>query len=217
MMAQNRQIVESNQQLITVIGEQGKEKAAPTDFLGALGDESKLEDLSRSDYAQLIVNTARNEIKENVIAKLDLGKQVEEIGGATRGLIVKNQVDTAASKYKDFWQWGNEIQEEAKLNPMLTPEQSYHLARAANPAKAKEVDEKLLAEAKEAGAPKQPFGGFAPTNVPLKTDRQNMDVTEAAETAYEEIMDALSVGEAETSPLYSGVNDGVSNPDGDTG
>ena len=60
MMAQNRQIVESNQQLITVIGEQRKEKVTPTDFLGALGDESQLEDLSRSDYAKLIVNTAIN-------------------------------------------------------------------------------------------------------------------------------------------------------------
>lgn len=155
-----------------------------------------LETMDRAQYAQFIVNKVVKEIGK-VIEPVEARAQNAELTATAEALT--RQVNATAEKYEDFWQWKDEIKALAKESPGLSPERLYKLARAENPDKAKDVDEKLAKEREKKGQTgdrqtqsrgtdgkfKVRFGGFTPNGSGGETGNRKMSPSEAASAAWD--------------------------------
>lgn len=166
-------------------------------------DPAELETMPRAAFAEHLVakilaavnkqvvepiNARLNEITANT-SKTTIQGEVLRLGG-------ERQADGAfvGGKFKDFWDYREEMLVIAREQPGLPPERLYRLARAENPAKAAVVDKKYAP--KEApGAPngrvRLNFGGIPPGQSGTGDRSQNMKAGEAAQAAWLETVAAL--------------------------
>ena len=149
-------------------------------------DFSELETLSRGEFATKIMDTMMDRLKKEVIEPLQ-GK-VGEVEERTEAEKAKALVKEAEGKYKDFWDWKEEIGERVRANPYLTPEEAYHLSRAANSKKASELDKKYKDNSNEEDESNKgkKYGGMKP-GAGQTAPNENMSKRDAAEAAWEEI------------------------------
>jgi len=149
-------------------------------------DYSDLEVLSRKDFMDLIMQRIGKVIDDKLS---EVSKQVENVQTSREEEIVREQVEKAAKKYKDFWDWRDEMKKLVERNPYLTAEDAYILARSSNPEKAKEIDAKYSeSDEKEEKEKKETpvFGGLTPTSG-RTTESDKMTQEDAAETAWRRV------------------------------
>lgn len=84
-----------------------------------------LDDMSRQDFAEYMIAAIQGEINKAVVPI----KQGDQVRQATE------QVNAAAQKFPDFWNYKQEMVQLSSGNPGLTAEQAYVLAKNANPNK----------------------------------------------------------------------------------
>ena len=109
---------------------------------------------------------------------------------------VKREFTKAKEDFPDFMEWKEEMRDIITTHPELSAENIYLLARAKNPKKAKEVDDKSgkgkkEEDKKELSKRKQVFGGLTPTSgTSLEKDGKKQP-KEAASSAWDEVFGQL--------------------------
>jgi len=153
-------------------------------------DDHELESLSRKEFLGRIEDRIISKIKEELVQpisqRLDSDKE-EEIERE-----IREQLKQAEAQHPDFWEWKQEMADEVRKNPYLTPEDAYQLARIKNSQKADELDKKhklgkYKDENPDATKKKPVFGGLTPTSSTSDEESGRMKPKEAAERAYAEI------------------------------
>lgn len=110
---------------------------------------------------------------------------------------VRREFGEAKAKHSDFMEWKDEMREIITVHPDLSAERIYQLARAENPDKVKEVDNKMKEEKskKEGGenkvVPMRAFGGLASTSGSSVENDGKKQPKEAAKSAWEEVMGSV--------------------------
>lgn len=149
-------------------------------------DDVDLEKMSRADFANHLRKTFTGDLKSVLEPVLRGFDGVRTEAGRTR---LELDVSEAEEKYPDLWDFEDEIKAELKQRPDLSVDEAYHLARAHNPDKTKEVVEKQekeskLAKEKEEADKAADFLGFTPTSGKYAVDKV-MDPDKAASTAWD--------------------------------
>lgn len=149
-----------------------------------------LEKISKGDLAKLI----NEQVTANVNKELKkFGKNVDEQITSTKTVLTKEQLvrelKDLREKYPDFDHFKDSIAELAKTRKGLPVEDLYHLARARNPDKVKELDdERLEKETEKRTEAEKKFGGLTPTSYSESKSKGTMSQKEASEAAWEEAM-----------------------------
>jgi hypothetical protein len=124
--------------------------------------EERLNSMSRAEYAAFIRDVTVDTVKTQLFAPVVNTMVTEK---------VQTQIATAATKFPDFWDYKQEMIGLANVNPALTAEQAYHLAKST-----------------KAPAPKAPprrAGGEPPSSAPATRTEKPIDSFNAAfEAAY---------------------------------
>jgi hypothetical protein len=160
--------------------------------------DQNLETLDRSGFLGVILEEVRGLLKEEVAP---VKQAVQDTSDDATKADVKRQVAKAEKAHPDLWEWREEMGEIAKRSPGLTVEEIYKLARASDPDKVKEVDEKFRSDEdkekektveKEKKATEEqkalvgPFGGLTPTSGKT-AEKNDMTMEDAAETAFDKV------------------------------
>jgi len=141
-----------------------------------------LEVLSRAEFAQHITNVLSKQFKSQIE---EIAKQINEIRTGVQEVDTKTTIKEFAAQHKDFWDWQDELRAIVKETPGISIERAYKLARAENPKKARELDEKY--NPSEVGKKRQAFGGLTPTSGRTAKSTK-MSAKDAAEAAWEQTM-----------------------------
>lgn len=190
-LAQNQQDLQGNfneiVQKLDGLGKNDKDELEEdNDHTPGLAD-ADLEALDRKGFLDVILSQV-NKSLEGVQTKLE-----STVGGLRDDLSTKDlkkALTQAASKYKDFKDWGKEIKQLSEENPTLSVERLYKLARVENPDRAKELDEKYAEPDKDDTGNKKTIGGFGgltPTSGAIDEKPENMDMKQASEAAWSEV------------------------------
>ncbi len=140
-----------------------------------------LETLPRADFAKYIVDL----IDKRVTPKIqELDEKLKTVETGVQAVDTKTAIKEFAEKHPDFWEWKDELQAIMKEVPGITVERAYRLVRAENPAKAKQLDERL---SEASGKKRQAFGGLTPTSG-RAAKQTKLSPSEAAEAAWEQTM-----------------------------
>ena len=153
----------------------------------------ELETLSRADFGKHIVSAVLKAVNKQVVEPIN--QQIQSITQHTTRNEIQSSVKELATQNKDFWDWQPEMLALANENKGMAPKRLYQLARADNPAKAKELDTKY-AEKKPTGEGGgrvrfKGFGGLTPSQSGSGGKARNMGGDEAAKTAWAETVAAL--------------------------
>lgn len=158
--------------------------------------DDELEHIDRKQLLTLIEGKVGKIMDEKLSS---IGKDVTRVQDRVSKAELERQVNAAKAAHSDLVEWKDEMMVEAHINPNLGIEDMYILARSKHPEKAKEIDEKLIKEAKAAGegggqgSGKKPFGGLTPTSG--QTDATtNMTQKEASEKAWDDAMGNIDLG-----------------------
>jgi len=149
-------------------------------------DPADLEGMSRTDFMKAIVGAVKTQITD------PMSKQFADADDAQERRGIQTDIDKAAGKYGDFWEWQTEARKILNDKPNLSIDEAYHLARATNPEKLQtmqmEADKKVNAE-KEVEQEKRDleYGGLLPTSGKSKPN-EKMEIDKAADVAWEEVM-----------------------------
>lgn len=156
--------------------------------------KSESEDLSERDLETM----SRGKLMETMLAKVGnlidskvkpVEEKVESETITRKQHNVAKQIRDAETKYKDFWDWRDEMGQIAKAHPGLAVEDAYVMARGKNQDKAQELDDKYT-EKKDEEEEKPAFGGLFPNSGNLSSEELAKDMTsdEAADLAWEKTM-----------------------------
>lgn len=159
-------------------------------------------DISTED-GNLDVNKLGGYLK-NIVADAvkPLSQELEGMKKTSASSRIQQEFTELREKHKDFEEWAPEIKELAKENPGLNLKRLYTLARAENPDKAKELDEKF-AEPNPDDLKKQEqakiFGGLFPSSTAKnsgsgeddKGGESKMTFSNASDKAWDEVMGEL--------------------------
>lgn len=96
-----------------------------------------LESMDRKQFADFLTGHMTKKVKSLIEG---VNKQVGEVAETAKKTAVETQIEKAAGKFNDFYDWSNEMRDTHKRNPTLTVEEAYKLARANNPEKAARLD-----------------------------------------------------------------------------
>lgn len=168
------------------------------DSLETLGKKKPEEKKKKSDddiddfsNSQLVAHML-SEFTKIVDGKIDgvtkeVGKNKSDADQAT----LQKEVTEFMKDHPDFKEWGAEIKSLNQSHPTLTIAQLYKMARDENQDKAKEIDEKVEKEKKDAdkGKKTQPFGGLTPTSGQTVETDEKLTKDEAGEKAWQETID----------------------------
>ena len=106
---------------------------------------------------------------------------------------LQKEVTEFMETHPDFKEWGAEVKALNQSHPTLTIAQLYKMARDENQDKAKEIDDKIEKEKKEAdkGGKKktQPFGGLTPTSGQTVETDEKLTKDETGEKEWQETLD----------------------------
>lgn len=153
-------------------------------------DPAHLETLSRKEFSDHIVGEVLRAVNRNVVEPLR-GELQAITATTTRGQI-QAAVEKAAAAHPDFGEWRQEMIQLAGEYKGLPPERLYAIARADNPTKARELDEKHSPRPRTQEPIRlRSFGGLTPTQSGTGNRGQRMNGDEAAEVAWAETVKAL--------------------------
>lgn len=153
-------------------------------------DPAHLETLSRKEFSDHIVTQVLKAVNKNVVEPLR-GELNAITATTTRGQI-QAAVEKSAAAHPDFGDWRQEMIQLAGDYRGLPPERLYALARADNPSKARELDDKYFPKkAPQAPIRLRNFGGLTPTQSGTGNRGQRMNGSEAADAAWAETVKAL--------------------------
>jgi hypothetical protein len=149
-------------------------------------EAADLEGMSRADFMKAIVGAVKTQLTDPMSKQFaDADDQHERRG-------IQTDIDKAAVKYGDFWDWQVEARKILNDKPNLSIDEAYHLARATNPEKLQtmqtEAEKKVNAE-KDSEKEKRDleYGGLLPTSGKSKPN-EKMEIDKAADVAWEEVM-----------------------------
>lgn len=153
-------------------------------------DPAHLETLSRKEFSDHIVTQVLKAVNKNVVEPLR-GELNAITATTTRGQI-QAAVEKSAAAHPDFGDWRQEMIALAGDYRGLPPERLYALARADNPSKARELDEKYTPKPRAQEPIRlRNFGGLTPTQSGTGNRGQRMNGSEAADAAWSETVKAL--------------------------
>lgn len=174
-------------------------------------DPALLESMPRQQFVEHIVGQVLKGVRTQIAEPLNqrinqlgaqgvqhsLASEVERLGGT-------RQADGSYSggKYKDFWDWRDEILSVAKQTPNATVERLYHIARAENPKKTEDLAKKYSPPKDEGEGNRttdgetrkirlRGFGGLTPGQSGTGARGRKMAGPEAANAAWSEAVAAL--------------------------
>jgi hypothetical protein len=167
---------------LTVLKTEVGKKPAP-----ARGDDDdvNLETMTRQEYANYILKQAESRLVDPVKAEQAADVQKRDRDEA------KRQIDAAAGKHGDFWEFREEMKSIVNELPDINIEDAYVLAKSRNPDKASLVDERIAKKKKEEKKEEEKkedepkYGGLLPTSTTSKRS-STMKPDEAAEAAWSE-------------------------------
>ncbi len=145
-----------------------------------------LESMDRAAFMKAIVGAVKTQLTDPMSKQFADADDMQERRG------IQTDIDKAAGKYGDFWEWQVEARKILNDKPNLSIDEAYHLARATNPEKLKtmqmEADTKVNAE-QEAEKEKRDleYGGLLPTSGKSRPN-DKMEIDKAADVAWEEVM-----------------------------
>lgn len=191
-----RQLGVTQQQQAQLIGNIGKPATK-----GKGKKEDDLEDDDDGDGDDLDGLTPK---QLNTFLMKNVGKLLDEKLGAMKtnmdGVVSKMtakelqaEYNTLSGKYKDFKDWGEEMQTLAKAHPTLGLKDLYKLAREENEEKVKELTAKYVDKdgKKEPDESLTLFGGYRPSSKTSAGDdkeEKKMTVEQAADVAWDEMV-----------------------------
>lgn len=152
---------------------QGKGKRPPADDDKGKATEvdgTELESMSRKKFATLITDN----VVKNIMAELEPHvKKLNATSQMAEKLAAQMEVNKCAAKYKDFWDFKDDMYKLVNANTNLSVEEAYKLAKQ-NKKIAKDEDE---AKAAAAAASEKPGGTAASTAIPkdFKTTQEAND------------------------------------------
>lgn len=153
-----------------------------------------LESMSRKDFLAFTVDQIVEKISPEIKKTHD---RVDEMDNETRTSNVQSQIKHMEDNHPDFWDWKQEMGEVAKRNPTLNAQEVHQLARANDPKKADELDEKYKSEEDKDKDKLVGFGGLTPTSGETKSS-ENMDKDDAAEAAWAKVFGSDADPSSET-------------------
>lgn len=151
--------------------------------------EPDLESMSRKELIAYMEKKFGSTVEK---ALKPLKDNVDSTSAEAQRERINRQVNEAAQKHADFWEWTDEMRGKAKTHPSLSVEELYTLVRHENPEKAKQIDTKMAekeADKKKETQPETPrFGGLTPTSGTKTQKTEKMDSKTAAQAAWDEVM-----------------------------
>jgi hypothetical protein len=158
-------------------------------------NDQDIEALSRKDFLGIIMGEVGDLLDDKLKGISD---RVESVSSEFETKSVREEVQRAEGKFKDFASWKTEVAQELKRVPDLSVEDAYFLAKQKHPDKAVEIQkgldkaEKEEEEARRASTQgRSPFGGMRPSGGGEVNERDDMEPDEAAEKAWEDIEESL--------------------------
>lgn len=164
-------------------------KAAADDDAEDGDNDIDLERLSRSELVNFI-NKGLSKTLSKVLKPIQ--DRLESTSTDAEVDRVRREFAKANEDFPDFMEWKEEMRGIISLHPELSAEDVYLLARAKNPDKVKEVNEKLQEgkgekDEKALSERKRAFGGLTPTSgISLEKDGKKQP-KEAAGAAWDEV------------------------------
>lgn len=154
--------------------------------------EQELESMSRSDLLKYIEHRFGSLVNQHL---QPLQERVEQTSTTTERDRIQRQVNEAANKHPDFWEWRDEMQGLVQQYPDLTPEDLYTLAKTRNPEKAQQLQQKKQEAERSKQAEEQSkrpaFGGLTPTSGVRTSSSDRMSQKDAIESAWNDIMSEI--------------------------
>lgn len=155
-----------------------------------------LENLSRQDFLDLILDKIGTNLDEKIKA---VDSKITDLGKSFSNKNITDEVAALAGKHPDFYDWGEEIKEIAQEHKGISIRRAYTLAKAENPEKVKELEEKYKSDEqktkeKEEAENKDKSGqdslqafSLFPSRVGKTEQKKDMSKDEAAELAWQEV------------------------------
>jgi hypothetical protein len=139
----------------------------------------KIDEMSNTQLAQFIFDTINEQA----------GDRLQKIETTVETIKVMREIDQAAAKHEDFWQYEDRIREISTENPTLSIERAYKLAKSESPApaKPKEGERQPSKTERLLNLPPRVFGekpGAA--SAATKPSMKSETLTSAAERAWNE-------------------------------
>lgn len=150
-------------------------------------------DVERLSRAELVSHLDKRVIKSITKALKPIIDRLEATSTDVETDRVRREFAGAKEKFSDFMEWKDEMREIITAHPDLTAENIYLLARAKDPKKAKEIDDKVQGDKSEEDKINQSetmraFGGLTPTSgTSLEVDGKKQP-KDAAESAWNRTM-----------------------------
>ena len=164
-------------------------------------DDDDLEDLDKIDLDELsnkeLVGHLNQRFERSLTKALKpLFKKIDDQKAESETEKFRESVKQMKKDHKDFSEWGDELRAIYKENPTMSIDRAYKLARAENPDKAKELDEKFAKEDKEDDeenkSTQKLFGGLLPTSGTSDAkEERRLKPKDAADKAWDQTMQGL--------------------------
>lgn len=104
-----------------------------TKAMGSLGrnGSGKGRQTDQGDDEIDIDSMTPKQLVEYMMARIngELERRITPVARGNELAAAQRQVEAAAAKYQDFWEYKDEMLTLAKRNPALTPEEAYHIAK----------------------------------------------------------------------------------------
>ncbi len=151
------------------------------------------EALERMSRPELLIHIQKaNEAGIEKIIKSVIEPRLTALQKGLVNVDVASMITAMSSDHKDFKDWLPEINALAEKVKGLDPEEMYTLVRAQDSKKATELDEKYKSSGDGKPGGDSNFGGLQPGSAPQRVENTNMSESDAASTAWNEVVGDLS-------------------------
>ncbi len=171
-------------------------KVKPASSSSSSNSDTDVESLSRKEFLNDVIIPQFGSILDEKLKGMT--DRLDSVHSDFETKSVKDEVATLRGNRPDFDSWKEEVAGELRKNPHLSVEDAYLLARTRDPEKSSKIDkeaEDAKVKAKEdeerSSSTKGSFGGMRPSGGGEIEERDDMNIEEAAESAWKEVEDAL--------------------------
>jgi len=169
----------------------GQQQAAPAaPATPQMPSEEELSQMTEVQKFQLMLDRVNDSLGTKLTEGFKpYGEQLQSIAQMTANDRAKASIDAAAAKYKDFWDWAEEIKAIGGRaeGRGLSIEQRYILAKGENPEKAKQLDVKYNPPAADKNHVSEYPGLLSVTDKP--EDDGTLGFDDAFKEAYSEMLE----------------------------
>ncbi len=165
---------------------------------GSGASDQDVEALSRKEFLQDVILPQFSSMLDDKLK--GVSDRLEHVSSEFETKSVRDEVSTVRESRADFDSWKEEVARELKSNPNLSIEDAYLLAKTRDPEKVTKIDAEIVKKKEDAerssAAKGSVFGGMRPSGGGEVEKRDDMNQEEAADTAWQEVEEALG-GKAE--------------------